>query len=165
VNTNRDCSWSAQATAGWIHLGAANGQGEGSIPFSVDANPQTTERGGTIDVSNAGQVAVTQAAQPPPPPPPPTAPDPTTPAPGPSPAPNPPPPSGGQSIELKGEVVFLVGRCPDLGFLLSLQAVRTNSDTEFKGLKCSDMENGRKVKVEGVVRNDGIVIATVVKKD
>lgn len=158
MSTNRDCAWSAQATAGWIHLGAANGQGEGSIPFSVDANPQTTERGGTIDVSNAGQVAVTQAAQPPP-----TAPDPAPP--DPSPTPNPPPPSGGESIELKGEVVFLVGRCPDLGFVVSLRAVRTNSDTAFKGLKCSDMENGRKVKVEGVVRNDGIVIATVVKKD
>ena len=163
MSTNRDCAWSAQATAGWIHLGAANGQGEGSIPFSVDANPQTTERGGTIDVSNAGQVAVTQAAQPPPPPPPP---NPGPPGPGPSPTPNPPPPSGGgESIELTGEVTLLVGSCPDLGFLLSLRAVRTNSGTEFKGLKCSDLKNGRKVKVEGVVRNDGIVIATVVKKD
>ncbi|MGE5816202.1 MAG: BACON domain-containing protein [Acidobacteriota bacterium] len=164
VNANRDCSWSAKASAGWIHLGAGSGQGDGVIPFSVDQNPQTTSRGGAIEVSNAGQVSVTQAAQPPPPPPPPPASGPS-PSPGPTPDPGPTPPGSGEHIELKGQVQFLIGSCPDLGFLLSDRAVRTNSDTDFKGMKCSDVRNGRTVNVKGVVRNDGIVIATEVRKD
>jgi hypothetical protein len=62
-------------------------------------------------------------------------------------------------------VFFLTGSCPDLGFILSGRVVRTTADTEFKGLKCSDMRNGRSVRVKGVVRTDGIVIATEVRKD
>jgi hypothetical protein len=104
---------------------------------------------------------------PPPPPAPPAAPGPTpNPPPTPPPTPTPDPPGGtGELIELNGQVLFLIGSCPDLGFMLSGRAVRTNSDTEFKGLKCSDMRNGRNVKIKGVVRNDGIVIATEIRKD
>lgn len=163
VNANRDCSWSAQATAGWIHLATASGQGDGIIAFSVDANPQTATRDGAIEVANAGQVSVTQAPQPPPPP--------VAPNPDPNPLPEPPPPpapgdpGAAQVIEIKGEVSFLIGQCPDLGFMLAARIVRTTADTEFKGLKCGDLRNGRNVKVKGVVRNDGIVMATEVRKD
>lgn len=177
VNANRDCSWSAQTTAGWIHLGAGTGQGDGVLPFTVDPNPLTSSRGGAIQVSDAGQISVTQAAQPPPPPPPPpAAPGPApTPPPGPTPEPTPTPPlppppppppeDSGQEVDLRGEISFLVGLCPDLGFLLSGRMVRTDEDTEFKGLKCQDLSNGSDIRVKGVVRNDGIVMATRVQKD
>lgn len=62
-------------------------------------------------------------------------------------------------------MLFLTGSCPDLGFILSGRVVRTTADTEFRGFKCSDMRNGRSVRVKGVVRTDGIVIATEVRKD
>lgn len=164
VSANRDCAWSAQATTGWIHLGAASGQGDGVIPFTVDSNPQTSSRDGAIEISNAGQVAVSQAAQPPPPPPP-TSPAPD-PAPGPSPGPGPPPPAdSGQSIDLDGEVSLLLGVCPNLTFTVSQRLVQTDADTNFKGMRCSDMRNGRAVHVKGVVRSDGIVMATEVKRD
>jgi hypothetical protein len=62
-------------------------------------------------------------------------------------------------------VSFVLGECPDLGFLLSGRAVRTNADTRYKGMRCTDVQNGRQVRVKGVVQNDGIVIATEVRKD
>jgi hypothetical protein len=135
----------SKASAGWIHLVAANGQGDGVIPFTVEANPQTSSRGGAIEVSNAGQIAVTQAAQPPAPPP-------AAPAPGPSPGPTPPSPptppeDSARKIEIKGEISFLVGRCPDLSFMLDGRIVRTDANTDFKGLKCTDLRNGRNVRV------------------
>lgn len=166
VGANRDCSWSASTTAGWIRLGARSGQGDGSIPFTVDPNPDNSSRGAAIEVSSAGTFSVTQAAQPPPPPPLAPAPSPApSPGPGPSPEPPPPPPQDQQEVDIKGDVSLLLGACPDVGFLLSGRAVRTNADTRFKGMRCSDMQNGRKVRVKGVVQNDGIVIATEVRKD
>jgi hypothetical protein len=170
VSTNRDCSWSAEASAGWIHLGAASGQGEGTIPFTVDPNPGTSPRGGAIEISNAGLVSVTQAAQPPPPPP--AAPSPSpgpspTPTPTPTPVPTPPTPpdDAGEEVELRGAVSLVTGDCPGLTFTLSGRIVQTDENTDFKGLHCRDLKDGRKVKVKGVVRNDGIVLATKIEKD
>jgi hypothetical protein len=136
------------------------------IPFTVEANPATSSRGAAIEISSAGRVPITQAAQPPPPPPPPAPTPSPAPSPGPGPSPPPPPPDQQENqVEIKGEVFFLLGQCPDLGFTLSGRIVRTNEETQFKGLRCTDMRNGRKVKVKGVARNDGIVIATEVRKD
>jgi len=67
-------------------------------------------------------------------------------------------------VDLKGKISFLIGRCPDLGFTLSGRIVRTDANTEFKGLKCADLKNGKNVRVKGVVRTDGIVMATRVQK-
>jgi hypothetical protein len=69
-----------------------------------------------------------------------------------------------EEIDIKGEISLLIGRCPDVGFLLSGRVVRTNAETDFK-IKCSDLKNGREVKVKGVVRNDGVVLATRIQKD
>jgi hypothetical protein len=46
------CSWSAGAAASWIHT-SSNGTGTGSVSYTVDVNPITTPRSGTINV--AGQ--------------------------------------------------------------------------------------------------------------
>jgi len=162
VNANRDCAWSAQATAGWIHLGASSGQGDGGIPFTVDQNTQPSARGGAIQVSNATEVSVTQAA---PPPPPPTPPAPKPPAPAPVPTPPLPPEDSGKPIDLKGKVSGLTGQCPSLAFMVSARIVRTTTDTDFKDLRCNDLRDGREVRVKGVVQADGIVIATKVQKD
>lgn len=62
MGANRECTWSARAEVAWITLTAgAEGQGEGSISFSVASNPLVTARRGTIIV-NDQRVEVTQAA-------------------------------------------------------------------------------------------------------
>src|SRR5579871_6306692 len=56
------CAWTAAANSGWVTFGGATtGQGNGSVPFSVQPNPGHTGRTATLDV--AGQtVVVTQTA-------------------------------------------------------------------------------------------------------
>jgi hypothetical protein len=54
VTVASGCTWSAVTNAGWITLtGAASGNGNGSVPYSVAANPTTTPRSGTLTI--AGQ--------------------------------------------------------------------------------------------------------------
>src|SRR5512134_306406 len=64
VNTNRECQWSAGSSGGWIQLGSnAAGQGEGSLSFSVVANPDPAQRRGAITIGSE-QIAITQEAAP-----------------------------------------------------------------------------------------------------
>jgi Putative binding domain, N-terminal len=63
VTTERDCSWSAASDASWISLGAPNGQGQASIPYSVAANPAPAGRSGSISVGSE-KVQLNQAAAP-----------------------------------------------------------------------------------------------------
>lgn len=184
VSTNRDCAWSAQATAGWIHLVSSGGQGEGVLAFRVEENNAYQSRTAAIQVTNAGQVAITQAAEPPPPPPPPPPPAPApqpspipAPAPSPNPAPTPPPvppppppptpaPDAGRTIEFSGRISGLSGTCPTISFSVGDRLVRTTAATDFKGKDgCRNLENGTKVKVKGVVQLDGSIAATRVEKD
>ncbi len=178
VSTTRDCSWSAQSTVGWIHLGSnATGQGEANVSFSVDRNGVESVRSGAIVVS-AQSLSVTQAAAPPPPPPPSPVPSPApapapapaptptpTPTPSPVPIPTPPPPSGtGANVSFQGSISNLSGTCPSLRFSLGPKVVTTDGDTNFKKVKCGDLENGTKVKVTGEVQSDGTVLASKVEK-
>lgn len=170
VSTTRDCSWSAQSTVGWIHLGNnASGQGEANVSFSVDPNAAQNVRSGQIVVS-AESLAVTQAAAPPPPPPPPPPPKPAptpspTPTPGPTPSPAPPPSGTGIKVDIDGRVSNVSGACPSLRFSLDRVVVTTNSDTDFKKMKCGDLDNGSKVKVTGEVQRDGTVLASKIERD
>ena len=62
VTAGTGCTWSAVSNAGWVTLsGATSGTGNGTVPYSVAANPSTSPRSGTLTV--AGQTyTVTQAA-------------------------------------------------------------------------------------------------------
>jgi Domain of unknown function (DUF5666)/Viral BACON domain/Putative binding domain, N-terminal len=63
IAATRDCTWSASADASWVALATTSGQGGGSLPFTVAANPAPSTRSGAITVSTA-RVTVTQAAAP-----------------------------------------------------------------------------------------------------
>ena len=63
ISTARDCTWSVASNAPWVALGGASGQGEGSIPYTVAANPVPSPRSAAIEVG-AKSVAVSQQAAP-----------------------------------------------------------------------------------------------------
>ena len=63
VNSERDCSWSASATANWIALGSTSGQGSAKIDYSVQPNPNGTSRTARVVVSDQS-IDVLQAAAP-----------------------------------------------------------------------------------------------------
>lgn len=153
VSTTRDCSWSADPTVPWIHLGSnASGQGAADVPYSVDPNSAQSGRSGQIVVS-AQSLSVTQAAAPPPPPPP-------TPAPAPA-----PPPGTGVKVNIDGKVANLLGSCPSLRFSLDGRIVTTTGATAFKDIACGEIVNGSRVKVTGEVLSDGTVLASKVEED
>jgi hypothetical protein len=57
------CSWSASSNASWIAITPVSGNGSGPVAYSVDANPGTASRTGTITI--AGQtLTVTQSGTP-----------------------------------------------------------------------------------------------------
>jgi len=65
VNTAAECAWTASPSDAWIHT-TSSGTGPGSVSYSIDANPSTQSRVGTITVG--GQTfTITQdgAAEPP----------------------------------------------------------------------------------------------------
>jgi hypothetical protein len=64
ITTPTGCTWSSASNAGWITVtGGASGTSNGSTSFSVAANPNASQRSGTLTV--AGQtLTVTQAAAP-----------------------------------------------------------------------------------------------------
>jgi hypothetical protein len=63
ISTARDCTWSVASNAAWVALGGASGQGEGTIPYTVAANPVPSPRTAAIAVG-AQSVAVSQQAAP-----------------------------------------------------------------------------------------------------
>jgi hypothetical protein len=61
ISATRDCTWSVGSTANWVSMTTANGQGDASIPYTVDANPVPAARTATFSVG--GQtVDVNQSA-------------------------------------------------------------------------------------------------------
>lgn len=53
VSSQSGCSWSASTSKGWIHVtGGSSGSGNGTVSYSVDANPNTSQRSGTIQAAN-----------------------------------------------------------------------------------------------------------------
>src|SRR3954467_5532274 len=63
ISTARDCTWSVASNASWVALGGGGGQGEGTIPYTVAANPVPSPRSAAIAVG-AQSVAVSQQAAP-----------------------------------------------------------------------------------------------------
>jgi M6 family metalloprotease-like protein len=59
VSAPASCAWSASAGAGWIHLyGVTSGQGNGTVPFAVDANSGAIQRTGAITVQRQSTTVV-----------------------------------------------------------------------------------------------------------
>lgn len=62
VSTQSNCAWSASnPSLVWLHLGATQGTGSGTVPFTADANNTAQDRVGSITVAGKA-IAVTQAA-------------------------------------------------------------------------------------------------------
>ena len=62
VTAGAGCTWSATKNAAWITFtGATGGTGNGSVPYSVAANPSTSARSGTLTVAGL-TYTVNQAA-------------------------------------------------------------------------------------------------------
>jgi hypothetical protein len=60
VSSARECSWSASSETAWIALGVpANGQGDGSVRYTVAPNPAATPRRGTV-VLGSKSIEITQ---------------------------------------------------------------------------------------------------------
>jgi hypothetical protein len=61
VTAQSGCNWTAMSNAGWISItSGGNGSGNGSVGYSVSANPTTSQRTGTMTI--AGQTfTVTQS--------------------------------------------------------------------------------------------------------
>jgi subtilisin family serine protease len=51
VTTGSGCNWSAVSNDSWIHITAGDGTGNGTVDYSVDANPDTISRSGTITLA------------------------------------------------------------------------------------------------------------------
>jgi hypothetical protein len=62
VSTGDTCDWTAQSNAGWITITSENaGTGNGIVSYSIEANPGTKSRTGTLTI--AGRTfTITQAA-------------------------------------------------------------------------------------------------------
>src|SRR3954471_8231269 len=50
VSATRDCTWSIGSTASWVSVATSNGQGDASIPYTVDANPLPASRTATFTI-------------------------------------------------------------------------------------------------------------------
>jgi hypothetical protein len=61
VTTAAACSWSASKSVPWIDVVQGTGTGTADVTFSVQANPSTTDRSGTLTVGGQAFM-VTQAA-------------------------------------------------------------------------------------------------------
>jgi Domain of unknown function (DUF5666)/Putative binding domain, N-terminal/Viral BACON domain len=60
VSVPRECSWSAASAAPWLAItSGAQGQGDGSIAFRIDSNPDPVSRSSAILIGN-GRVDVSQ---------------------------------------------------------------------------------------------------------
>jgi Putative binding domain, N-terminal/Viral BACON domain len=64
ITTNRDCQWTAKADAAWVTIALpAEGQGDGSVRFSVGANAEPASRSSNIAV-NDQRLEISQAGKP-----------------------------------------------------------------------------------------------------
>ncbi len=141
VSTLSGCSWSAASDAGWLTIASGqNGNANGTVTVAVAANAGAA-RVGRVTVAGRTYTVTQNAAQTPEPPS----------NPPPPPEPPPPPPSSPNPVHIEGIVVLVSGQCPEVTFLVNLQRVATdrNTDYEKKG-KCSDLRIGRLVEVDGI---------------
>jgi len=61
MTTQNGCSWTAVANESWIQVNPTAGQNSGTLNYSVQSNPDTTSRTGTITIGSA-TFSVTQGA-------------------------------------------------------------------------------------------------------
>jgi len=70
---------------------------------------------------------------------------------------------GGNKVE--GAVAEVSGTCPSVRFKVGAQVVATNESTKFDDGTCANVQNGRRVEVEGALQGDGTLLATEVDFD
>jgi Domain of unknown function (DUF5666)/Putative binding domain, N-terminal/Viral BACON domain len=127
------CAWTAVTSTPWITI-TAGAAGTGNGQTTYTASANTALSSRTGTVTVAGQsVTVSQAAFVP------------------------------EPINLDGRVSGLQGSCPSLTFTLEGRTIRTNGQTDFRKGNCDKLENGDKVKFEGLSQADGSVLATKVE--
>jgi len=149
LTTLTGCTWTAASAAPWITVAAGqSGSASGTVTMNVAANTSAARVG---QVNIAGQTyTVTQDA-------------PAASAPTPTP-PSPPPPTIPTTVELGGTVQTISGRCPNIAFTIASKTVVSNGDTDFNGLKCTDVKRGTRLTVRGVPQSNGSIVATEIKK-
>ena len=67
-------------------------------------------------------------------------------------------------IQFSGDVQSVSGHCPNIRIAIGDRVVDTNSDTDFKGLKCSDVKKHVSLRIDGVTQTDSSVLATVIRR-
>jgi hypothetical protein len=177
ITTLTGCGWTAASQVPWIGIRSGqNGNASGTVVVDVAANAGASRVG---QVTIGGQAyTVTQSAAPPPAPPPPPPPAPTpappspappppAPGPGPSPSPTPsptptPPP---QRVDFDGTISGASGACPNVSFSARGFTVTADGGTDYRKSDCSDVRDGRKVKVNGITQPNGSVYATKLEVD
>jgi len=63
VTVDRECAWTARSESPWISLASAQGQGPANITFSVQPNPNASNRRGSVTVEQQ-RVEIAQDAAP-----------------------------------------------------------------------------------------------------
>jgi hypothetical protein len=63
ITVDRECAWTARSESSWISLASAQGQGPASITFSVQPNPNASNRRGSVAVEQQ-KVEIAQEAAP-----------------------------------------------------------------------------------------------------
>ncbi len=135
VSTSSGCAWTATAVDSWIAVAAGqNGSASGAVSLSIAANTSVT-RTGRASIAGQSFIVVQDGA--------------TVPAP-----PRSAPPNLPATVHLDGRVDFLIGRCPNLQFVVGGTQIITDAATDFrKKPKCDDMRLGVAVTVDGVREN------------
>jgi hypothetical protein len=141
VSTLSGCAWTAAAINPWISIvGGQNGNASGTVTLSIAANAGGARTGQALVAGQRYTVTQTGARVP-------------------SPS-DPPPPA---TVHLEGSVALLLGRCPNLQFLVSGTPVVADDSTDYrKEGSCGDMRSGANVTVDGV-SNGAVVRAQTIQ--
>jgi len=61
--------------------------------------------------------------------------------------------------KVEGTVAEVSGKCPAVRFKVGAQVVATTTSTKFDDGTCANVQNGRRVEVEGALQGDGTLLA------
>lgn len=75
------------------------------------------------------------------------------------------PPDSGEDAHLEGALTSLGGACPNVTFRVNGTLIHTSAATIFDDGGCAALDNGDRVRVDGVQQPDGSVQATEVEVD
>ncbi len=133
--STQTCAWTATTSTSWIAI-TAGAAGTGNGQTTYSVSANISLSSRTGTVTVAGKsVTVSQAAFVP------------------------------EPINLNGRVSALSGSCPSRTFTLEGRTIRTNGATDFRKGNCSQLDNGDRVEVDGLVQADASVLATRVTFD